>query len=665
MVVISTLGIFCQQQEHVSGLSIPKGRKAEYQIIDVIEGHAYELDLEFFSDACDIWARDGPFPNSQYHKLGRVVKFTQLSRGIQPALTPEEVNSAEIILRSDPRIIELAVEVGVKPENIFADGWSIGFDDRFSPEMRLQQCLIFCRKNEHENLYAHPMDFSAVIDCNSNQVVAIDFARHRRSKSLREKVDGRPGPIVVSPEKARAYANRERIYPPMRSYDYLPDLMFKDPAMPQIRNDLKPLHILQPEGVSFQLENNEIMWQKWKFHVGFHPRDGLVISTVTYNDNGCMRPLIYRMSIAEMVVPYAETQHPHPRKFAFDVGEYGMGTLANSLRIGCDCLGAVAYLDGCYISLDGSPVTIPNCICIHEEDAGIAWKHTDYRQGGRTRSARSRRLVVQMTCTIANYEYIFNYNFYTDGSIQLETKLSGILNLYCKRPGLEETNPYGVEVAKGVNAHHHQHLFCLRLDPMIDGIANTLIQSDVVPTPSSLSSSENHAGNGFLVERTILDKAGGYDWDASRHRVWSIVNHKKLHKASGLPSGLKIHTKDWEPLLAPPESHIGQRAQFASHPIWISQFREDQLWPAGKYVTQSRGVSHDSIGPWTEDQHKVDDEDIVVWITYGITHIARPEDFPVMPVEHLSIWLKPTNFFDFNPAHDLPEMNDPYSRHTN
>ena len=53
--------------------------------------------------------------------------------------------------------------------------------------------------------------------------------------------------------------------------------------------------------------------------VAFSHREGIALSTITYDDNGVLRPLFYRLSLAEMVVPYSAPEHPHTRKFAFDV----------------------------------------------------------------------------------------------------------------------------------------------------------------------------------------------------------------------------------------------------------------------------------------------------------------------------------------------------------
>lgn len=93
--------------------------------------------------------------------------------------------------------------------------------------------------------------------------------------------------------------------------------------------------------------------------------EGLILSNITYDDgpNG-VRPLFYRLSVAEMVVPYAKTIFPHHRKHAFDTGEYGIGALANSLALGCDCLGSITYLDAEFVTRAGGIETIKSAICI-------------------------------------------------------------------------------------------------------------------------------------------------------------------------------------------------------------------------------------------------------------------------------------------------------------
>ena len=152
----------------------------------------------------------------------------------------------------------------------------------------------------------------------------------------------------------------------------------------ELRNDIKPLLITQHEGPSFELNGNFINWQKWSFVIGFNAREGLTLHDIQYKDctNNIVnnnRSILYRASLTEMVVPYGDPKKTQNRKNAFDVGEYGIGNLTNSLRLGCDCVGFIKYLDADLCDSKGNNVTIPNAVCIHEEDFGILWKHTDRR----------------------------------------------------------------------------------------------------------------------------------------------------------------------------------------------------------------------------------------------------------------------------------------------
>lgn len=103
----------------------------------------------------------------------------------------------------------------------------------------------------------------------------------------------------------------------------------------------------------------------------------------------------------------------------------------------------------------GDVATINNAVCLHEEDYGILWKHTDWRRD-EVEVRRSRRSVISFIATVANYEYGFFWYFYQDGTIQYEVKLAGIVNTTVLMPG--ETSKYGTLIAPQLNAPIHQHL---------------------------------------------------------------------------------------------------------------------------------------------------------------------------------------------------------------
>jgi len=623
-------------------------RKAEVDFLDVVTGDAYNAVIAFKDPK---WT---------------IETFEKLPEGTQPQISVQELIRCEEIVKKDPTVQKLAKDVGILPEQIFVDGWSIGYDVRFPQSIRVQQALLFARLSEHDNLYAHPMDFIPVIDSLAGKVLHIDYPPHYKLSAKGVPVltasSTKPPPLSAD---ALTASNRERIPPPMKSFDFLPDLLAKDPEH-KPRDDVKPLHVVQPEGVSFKMNGHELEWQKWKMHIAFSHREGIALSTITYNDNGEVRPIFYRLSLVEMVVPYAAPEFPHPRKFAFDVGEYGMGTMANELSLGCDCLGQIHYLPGAYVAHDGSAVVIKNVICIHEEDAGILWKHTDYRPGGRSQTVRSRRLVISMVCTLANYEYIWNYYFYQDGNIELEVRLTGILQVYCA--DVDEPNPFGTTVAPKTNAHYHQHIFSIRVDPMVDGLNNSLVESDVVPIPDETGSAGNFAGNGFTIQDKVLkdQSEGARDYNFDTERRWKIINPARKHYSSGREVGYVIGVKAASTRLMPREDGwAATRAAFAKKALWVIKDVEDpkggRMWPSGKYVPQTREDPQDSVGQWVKSPGNIENEDLLVYITVGTTHIPRPEDWPVMPVQHTRLTFKPNGFFKVNPSMDVPGIKDSHS----
>ncbi|GAA5824799.1 hypothetical protein JCM11251_005350 [Rhodosporidiobolus azoricus] len=630
---------------------IRPARRAEAHIIDCLTG-------DFYVAACT-------FPPAGGRPTLDNVELQP--KGTQPSITMEELDEGEQTVRNDPEVIRLCAEVGVKKEQIMVDAWSIGYEHRFGEGLRLQQAFIYARLGKDEHLYAHPLDFNCVIDTNAHKVLKIDFAPHRTNPATPDQLSGSTEPHSVAGDSFKDAA-RPRIPPQSERMDYLPELVKEEKAKQgiewDVRRDIKPINIVQPEGVSFQLDGNILTWQNWKMHVGFNYREGIVLSTVQYFDvdEQRYRPLFYRTSFAEMVVPYGAPEWPHPRKFAFDVGEYGLGMMANSLELGCDCLGAIHYLDAELSNHAGQPVTLKNCVCMHEEDDGLLWKHTDFRPGGRAHSVRSRKFIIQMICTVANYEYAFRWCLKQDATIELEVRFSGIVNTYTAAHG-EKVDKFGTLVAPGVQAHHHQHLFCLRMDPMIDGVDNSVVETEVHRVAAPTGSADNWAGNGFYTTKRELKSAGegARDYDPAVSRTWTMVNPNKKHYASGFPVGYKIMNPNACPLLPQTDSLVGRRATFARKTIWTTPYVDGQLFPAGKFPTQTMEAPEDSVEFWTKEDRNIANTDLVTWIQFGATHIVRPEDWPVMPYEDCKITFKPSSFFRANPALDVPSVPNAHS----
>lgn len=495
------------------------------------------------------------------------------------------------------------------------------------------QCFLYIRdpNNASEadsNHYAMPISISPVISAETMKVTRIDFLPTGADATVKE-----PTPYKVQPPN-----------------EYIPEAQI-------LRTDLKPLNVIQPQGASFQVTNfseqgHNIAWQKWEFKVGFNQREGMVLYDVHYAG----RPLFYRLSLSDMNIPYADPRHPYHKKAAFDLGDCGAGIMANDLQLGCDCLGSIHYLSAVLNDDKGEPLEMPNCVCIHEQDGGIGWKHTNYRTG-RAAVVRNRELVLQSIITVSNYEYILAFQFNQAGEIMYEVRATGILSTQPIDEGISV--PWGTVVHPGVLATHHQHIFSLRIDPMIDGPINRVVYDEAHAMPRS---SFNPHGVGYTVNSTPITTSGGYDLDFDNNRTFKIQNSTTKNPVNGHPVSYKIMAPPFQKMLADKESFHHKRAEFADHNIYVTSYKDGELYAGGKYTNQSRGGT--GVRSFADRKDNVLDDDIVVWIQFGINHVPRMEDFPVMPCEILKVALKPVNFFNKNPALDVAPSTQSFNKST-
>jgi primary-amine oxidase len=531
--------------------------------------------------------------------------------GVQPNIMLEEFFETEAAVRENPEWQAAMRKRGLTDFSLaMVEPWSAGHHGIAEEQgKRLLRTYTWTRLSPTDNGFAHPVEnLITTVDLNTMTVIKVEDLG-----------------VVPVPKELGNYSNKDA----------------------GARDDLKPLQILQPEGPSFEVRGHEISWQKWKFRIGFNSREGLVLYTLTYRDQGRERPILYRASVADMVVPYGDPRPPYYRRNAFDIGEYGLGSLANSLELGCDCLGEIRYFDAVLSNARGQAVTIKNAICLHEEDAGLLWKHFDWRTGN-TEVRRSRRLVISFIATVSNYEYGFFWYLYQDGNIELEIKLTGIISNGAVAAGDEP--PWGELVAPGVYAPIHQHFFNVRLNMMMDGPSNSVYEVNTEADPPGPA---NAFGTAYRAVPTLLRTEGEAQRmiDPFKARYWRIVNPNVKNRL-GKPVGYKLVPGENTVPFANPDSSVIKRAGFITKHLWVTRYDPRERFGAGNYPNQDVGGK--GLPLYAADNSSVDNEDIVVWYTFGAHHVARPEDWPVMPVVKIGFMLKPAGFFDRNPGLDVP-----------
>jgi len=562
---------------------------------------------------------------------GELTSWEQIEN-VQPSIILEEFEQCEETVKANEEWREAVAKRGVENfELAIIDPWSAGYHfvpDDIDSDRRLAHAMTSIRTSEEGNGYARPLDgIHAFVDLDDMEVVKVVDTGVRESN------------VIDNIEDEATYRAEKR----------------------DLRDDLKPYNVDQPEGPSWEIDDRKVEWQNWHFRVGWTQREGLVLHDLGYEDDGEVRSIINRASCAEMSVPYGSRDPNHNWKNAFDLGEYNIGRLANSLMEGCDCLGYMHYFDAVMNNGDGEVNVVPNAICLHEEDYGTLWKHTDWRTE-HTEVRRNRRLVISFVATVGNYDYQFNWYLYQDGSIEGQVRLTGIDSVGLTAPD-EDCEGFAEMIAPQVKGMIHQHFFNFRLDVDIDGTENELyrVQNQTIPAgPDGVQhdwpgdpEQMNPTGQSFYAEKTQLESEQEAQelTDPHKGRYWQVVNPNKTNRVDR-PVGYKLAPGENVEACAQPGSSVKKRASFIDNHIWATPYRDDERFPAGEYPNQYSG--DEGLPQWTEADRSLDGEDIVLWYTLGVNHITRPEDWPILPVHIASFKLEPVNFFDENPSMDVP-----------
>jgi primary-amine oxidase len=435
---------------------------------------------------------------------------------------------------------------------------------------------------------------------------------------------------------------------------------FFDPAdVAPPRRATRPLEVVQPQGASFTVDGHRVTWQNWSFRFAVTPREGLVLYQVTYDDHGRARPILYRASLAELVVPYGDADATWSWRMPFDEGEYGLGVLAMPLEPGKQVPENAQLFDTVLADDHGKGATVlRRSVAVYERDGGVLWGHTEL-EPFRAEWRRARELVITFMVAFDNYDYGFNWIFGQDGAIRVEVELGGIplakgvRAVACQRcaqlagekgPAGDEDR-YGTVVAPNIVAPNHQHWFCFRLDMDVDGTTNSVSELSAKPAGGEES------GAWVLDEKVLTtEKEAQRNLDPATQRHWKVFNPAARRELGHLP-GYVLEPGGNSVPLAGAKSELRRRAGFLRHHLWVTRYRENELYPAGDYPNPG---GTDGLPRFAERNEKLTGQDIVLWYTCGVTHAPRPEDWPVMPTVRAGFRLVPHGFFARNPGLDVP-----------
>jgi primary-amine oxidase len=426
---------------------------------------------------------------------------------------------------------------------------------------------------------------------------------------------------------------------------------FDRAAIGKLREFSAPLEVRQPNGPAFTMDGHVITWDRWRFHVRPDSRVGVIISTATWKDGDRERPVMYQGHLSEIFVPYMSAQKDWYVRTFIDAGEYSAGGLADTLSPGVDCPDYATYIDSVVPAGAGWPTDKPSVVCVFERTAGdMIWRHG-------TEGRPQRELVVRMVAMIGNYDYVVDWRFLPDGQIKVSLGATGIVETKmasARDARVAGTNgpesradAYGRFVEPNVVAVNHDHYFNFRLDMDVDGATNRFVRDEIVPKTLP----PGHPRRSIWVTETKAvssEQEAKLTMDMHKPSLWRVTGSRQNHV--GYPASYQLMPAHSIHTLLTPDEMSRQRAGFIDHHLWVTPYAADERYAAGDYPTLS--TPGHGLPAWTKANRSIADTDLVLWYTFGMHHMVRAEEWPVMPVLWHEFALRPFDFHDRNPAMD-------------
>ncbi len=527
-----------------------------------------------------------------------VTEFKRLD-DVQPLISPFEFDTIQAIVHRNVLFRRALERRGIPIDSVVVEPWASGVP-RSSFPGRLVRCIFFVRSNG-EMRYDRPIE-----------------GLH----------------MLVNTSTRQAMEVHDKLVVPIAQPAVLP----KASARPKVRP--------QPRSKGDQ---QLVSWNNWSFRWVLQPKDGLVLYDVAWNDNGRRRPVAHRLSLSEMFVPYGDTSAAWTWRTAFDAGEYGVGLSSRPLARGLDVPANASTAPIVIVDRAGNPINIPDAVAWYEKPSGLLWRHVNL-ESDVVSSKSGSEFTIQHCATVGNYDYMISWIFAQDGTIKFDVALTGVMlakgtgdTVWSQNLDSRKTSHM---IQPRLLAPFHQHFFSVRLDLDVDGPENSVHELDIWSPPAG---QENRSLNAMMIDdwEFRFEHEAQSSVKPSAARRWNI-QHASAMNSFGMPTAYcLVPGINAQPFLKP-EAAPRKRAAFINHSLWVTRHNDNELYAAGPYPNQSQ--PGEGLPRYVADNESIRNRDVVVWYTFGVTHVTRPEDWPIMPVEHAGFSLMPMGFFNHNPT---------------
>lgn len=402
-----------------------------------------------------------------------------------------------------------------------------------------------------------------------------------------------------------------------------------------------PPTMIAPSGARFGVdsEQNYVEWMGFSFYIGFSRDTGMALYDIRYKGER----LLYELGLQEALAHYAGGDPVQSGTSYLDT-YYGFGPYAFELVPGYDCPEYATYLNSTFY-MDETTHTHLNSICLFEFTADYPMQRHSTSEYVST--TKNTYFSVRSVSTVGNYDYMFTYSFFIDGSMSVEVRASGYIQSAYYTTGSD----FGYQIQEALSGSMHDHVLNFKADFDILGTANSIQLMKNVPVSRVFPWSDGKARNTMQLQRSFVsnEDQGRFNWDQNSATQLLVVNTDEPNKWGEyrgyhvLPFAGAVH------LTVEDSSNLVHAAHWAEYDIQVTQQHDSEPRAAHPYNSQD---VYDPPVNFAEffNGESLDQEDLVVWLNLGMHHVPHTGDLPntVFTTAHTGVQFMPSNYFDMD-----------------
>lgn len=240
-------------------------------------------------------------------------------------------------------------------------------------------------------------------------------------------------------------------------------------------------------------------------------------------------------------------------------------------------------------------------------------------------ATKNTYFVVRSVSTVGNYDYMFTYSFYFDGSIAVEVRASG----YIQSAYFANNEDYGFQINDFLSGSMHDHVLHYKVDFDILGTNNSVQLVSLVPTTKEYPWSQGKTRNTMTLERSFVENEdeGRFNWAANGATQVLVVNEDQKNDFGELRGYRVLPYTGTIHLTVENSSNMVNAAHWAEYDIQITQQKDTE--PRSSHSYNSQDVNDPPVDfAKFFDGENLRSEDIVMWLTLGMHHVPHTGEFP-------------------------------------